>query len=212
MPFFTRYNVLGIYKVYDLNALIKSKRFIYKFDTRRDCYEVALDKLETYLETEIQTQLNKVAVYLIGHLSHLLKLPELVIVLRCHPETLRQRLEIRNYPKAKIIENLEAEAVDTILIESLELHSNVYELDTTNLSLEAVAGAIIDITNRYIENKDLSAYAVGKYMDPIACKLSKLHPNLLTFLAFGFAICGGVSIAFASTLPLPSILVPGHYL
>ncbi len=81
-----------------------------------------------------------------GHLSHLLY-PDLIIVLRAHPEVLRKRLEDRNYSHEKLMENLEAEAIDVILEEAMETGRPVYEIDTTEISPEEVAERIERIIN-----------------------------------------------------------------
>ncbi len=79
-----------------------------------------------------------------GHLSHHLD-PDVIIILRCHPERLLERLEERGYSDEKLMENLEAEAVDVILEESLETGKPVYEIDTTEKSPDDVVGSIMDI-------------------------------------------------------------------
>jgi len=70
-----------------------------------------------------------------GLLAHFLPCDR-VVVLRCRPDVLRERLEKRGYPKAKIDENVEAEALDVILIETVERHppEHILEIDTTMLS------------------------------------------------------------------------------
>lgn len=78
-----------------------------------------------------------------GHLSHLLK-PEIAIVLRCHPEELKRRLEAKGWREDKVMENVEAELLDVILVEALESPAEVFEIDTTNMKAEEVA-AIIDM-------------------------------------------------------------------
>ncbi|MEE8358857.1 MAG: adenylate kinase family protein [Candidatus Hydrothermarchaeales archaeon] len=80
-----------------------------------------------------------------GHLSHLLPFGDIVIVLRTHPEELRGRLKERGFGKDKIQENLEAEALDVCLIEALENHREVYEINTTEKSPEETATAITKI-------------------------------------------------------------------
>ncbi|MFQ5887148.1 MAG: adenylate kinase family protein [Candidatus Hydrothermarchaeales archaeon] len=80
-----------------------------------------------------------------GHLSHLLPFGDIVIVLRTDPEKLRGRLEEKGFGKEKIQENLEAEALDVCLIESLEKHKNVYEINTTGKSCEETGFDIIAI-------------------------------------------------------------------
>jgi adenylate kinase len=71
-----------------------------------------------------------------GHLAHYLPCDR-VVVLRCRPDVLRQRLAPRNYSREKIRENVEAEALDVILIETLEAHPGeaVLEVDTTTLTI-----------------------------------------------------------------------------
>ncbi len=78
-----------------------------------------------------------------GHLAHLLPCDR-VVVLRCRPDVLRKRLMPRNYPAGKVAENVEAEALDVILIETLEEHpgERVLEVDTTDLPVGECADRI----------------------------------------------------------------------
>lgn len=79
-----------------------------------------------------------------GHLSHLLG-ADLAVVLRCSPRVLRERLLSRGYGEAKVDENVEAEAVDVIVIEAVEAVPVVCEIDATHLSPANVAAAITEI-------------------------------------------------------------------
>lgn len=67
-----------------------------------------------------------------GHFAHVLSCDR-VIVLRCRPDELKARLTKRKYRSKKIRENVEAEALDVCLIETVEMHpaSHILELDTT---------------------------------------------------------------------------------
>ena len=65
-------------------------------------------------------------------------------MLRCNPEIISKRLEERNYNKNKIKENVEAEILDVCLVGSLENSNNVYEINTTNRTLESIVNEIID--------------------------------------------------------------------
>ncbi|WP_336133525.1 adenylate kinase family protein [Natronomonas amylolytica] len=78
-----------------------------------------------------------------SHLAHHLD-ADRVVVLRCHPRQLRERLLDRGEDGAKAAENAEAEALDVILSEAVNAHGieNVYEVDTTDRSPAAVAEAI----------------------------------------------------------------------
>ncbi|MFQ5800524.1 MAG: adenylate kinase family protein [Candidatus Hydrothermarchaeales archaeon] len=80
-----------------------------------------------------------------GHLAHLLGIGGMVIVLRTHPKELKKRLEKKGFSKKKLEENLEAEALDVCLIESVERYETVYEIDTTGKEAEYVAGCITRI-------------------------------------------------------------------
>ncbi|NTV00886.1 MAG: AAA family ATPase [Methanoregulaceae archaeon] len=75
-----------------------------------------------------------------GHLAHLLPCDRIVI-LRCRPDVLACRLRERGYPPAKITENSLAEALDVVLVETLESFSpeQVYELDTTDKTIQECA-------------------------------------------------------------------------
>jgi adenylate kinase len=78
-----------------------------------------------------------------GHLTHMLPC-DAVVVLRCRPDELRVRLSRRDYREEKIRENCEAEALDVILVETLDLHPDgmILEIDTTTTSVGAVSDAI----------------------------------------------------------------------
>lgn len=73
-----------------------------------------------------------------GHLSHHLR-PSTCIVLRCSPTVLERRLRVRKYPKSKVRENLEAEAIDLILVEALKACPRTFEIDATKKGPERVA-------------------------------------------------------------------------
>ena len=93
-----------------------------------------------------------------GHLSHLLN-PDVTIVLRCHPEKLKKRLESRGWRKEKVLENLEAEIVDSILMEAMG-NRKVYEIDATDLMPKELADIIEKILKDGEEYKE--KYRPGK--------------------------------------------------
>ncbi|MXR52842.1 AAA family ATPase [Halovenus sp. WSH3] len=78
-----------------------------------------------------------------SHLAH--RIPaDRVVVLRCHPEELEQRLADRGESEASITENAESEALDVILSEAVDRHGldSVYEIETTERAPEGVAAEI----------------------------------------------------------------------
>ena len=78
-----------------------------------------------------------------SHLAHHLDVDR-VVVLRCRPDRLRERLLDRGEPEPTAAENAEAEALDIVLSEAVEAHGldAVYEIDTTDRSPDEVAAEI----------------------------------------------------------------------
>ena len=81
-----------------------------------------------------------------GHISHLLP-ADRVIILRCRPDILKERLKSRNYTEEKIRENFEAELLDVILVEALDIHGaeKLYEIDTTEGAIPLLTDQICEI-------------------------------------------------------------------
>ncbi|MFA9516204.1 adenylate kinase family protein [Halopenitus sp. H-Gu1] len=78
-----------------------------------------------------------------SHLAHYFA-ADRVVVLRCAPSVLEDRLRERGESAAKARENAESEALDVILSEAVERFGleNVYEIDTTDRDPAAVATEI----------------------------------------------------------------------
>lgn len=133
------------YPVIDINGLVKGGLSLGR-DESRDCLEADMNGLEKRLR-ELDT--DQIAV-LEGHFSH--HFAEWAIVLRLSPDQLRQRLEARGYRPEKVRENLEAEALDVILVEAVEHCPRVDEIDTTGKTASEVAADIV----RIVEGKAAS--------------------------------------------------------
>ncbi|GBE18953.1 putative kinase [archaeon BMS3Abin16] len=80
-----------------------------------------------------------------GHLAHLLGIKGGVIVLRTAPEELRSRLRGKGFSEAKAGENVEAEALDVVLIEAMDLYDHVFEVDTTGRTAVETAEDVLKI-------------------------------------------------------------------
>ncbi|HMA83926.1 MAG TPA: adenylate kinase family protein [Candidatus Thermoplasmatota archaeon] len=132
--------------VISLKALAEQHNFIESYDEQRQSNILNLDAIEQYLKKTIKKD---ELVIVESHLAHLLSIVDSVIVLRCHPQTLRKRLEQRNWPWKKIYENLESEILDVILCESVEDHGkqSVKEIDTSTVSAKNIAENIFQIIN-----------------------------------------------------------------
>jgi adenylate kinase len=125
-------------EVVSVNNLAKRFNAIVGMDEERDTAEVDVDTLANVV-AEMEGD-----VLLEGHLSHLLEVDQ-AIVLRCSPTVLKQRLSTKGWSDAKVRENLEAEAVDVILIEAVDAVTQVCEIDTTSLRIEEVSRAVEEI-------------------------------------------------------------------
>ena len=126
------------YRVLDINSLVRGGMNLGQ-DPERGCLEADMDALAGHLDSLESEE----TVILEGHFSH--HFADWAIVLRLSPAALRLRLEKRGYSQSKIRENLEAEALDVILVEAVEMCRRVDEIDTTGLSAAEVAAMIEDI-------------------------------------------------------------------
>lgn len=83
-----------------------------------------------------------------GHLAHLLPCDR-VVILRCNPIVIRERLMARGYTVEKAEENALAEALDSVLIEALESFQSevIYEYETTDTDSSNVAAFVMDVQN-----------------------------------------------------------------
>ncbi len=136
------------YDVLDLNQFIRENDLWDEEDEERGSLEVDVEGLRKVYE-EQKNEYDMVE----GHLSHHLSLPY-TIVLRCAPPELRDRMERKGWGERKIEENLEAEVLDAILIEALDVCENVYEVDTTDRTPEEVAGCVKEILENDLKNQD----------------------------------------------------------
>jgi len=131
------------FSIIDVNKLVLDEKLYNGKDEERDTYEADMDKLEERVKQEIQKRTVGMDIIMEGHLSHLLP-ADAIVVLRAHPVALRRRLGKRKkYSFQKVKENANAEALDVILVESVERNKNVFEINTTDMNLLAVVKSLI---------------------------------------------------------------------
>jgi len=84
----------------------------------------------------------------VGHLAHLLPVHD-VIVLRCRPAALARRLAGARRGTARDRRaNVEAEALDVVLVEAVALGRRVWEIDTSRRSVGSVAREVAERLRR----------------------------------------------------------------
>jgi len=127
------------YKLTQINELAEKLNAFTGYDKKRECKILDMNKLEK--------EINKIKgnVIIEGHTSHLFPV-DLVIILRCDPEILKKRLEKR-YPSnpLKVQENLEAEILGVITSEAVMNNKKVYEVDTSDKSVEESVDDVLKI-------------------------------------------------------------------
>ncbi|MBE0521413.1 MAG: adenylate kinase family protein [Candidatus Methanoperedenaceae archaeon] len=151
----------GLYHIIELNKLVFGEGLHTGKDNIRDSYAVDTGKLEKKVKQETSLVPGGVDIIMDGHLSHLLP-ADIVIVLRTEPGEIMTRLLKRNYSSGKIRENADAEALDVILVESVEVCDKVFEINTTGKSPQDVAGYVISIIESVKTGKNPEKFLPGK--------------------------------------------------
>ncbi len=126
-------------EVVHLNDIIRKEGLDSGTDERRDSLVADMDAVEAFLDERMSGEIELVE----SHLAH--RLPaDRVVVLRCHPDELGERLAARGESEASVAENRESEAIDVTLAEAVEEHGadSVYEIDASERTPEEVAAEI----------------------------------------------------------------------
>jgi adenylate kinase len=133
------------WKLVKINDLAISNNLVLGIDEDKGYKIIDIDALNELI-LEIISESDNLIVE--GHLSHLCSGADKLIILRCRPEILEERLSLRKYSKSKINENLETEALGVCSVESLDIYeNNVYELDVSDLDVNEIVLVIIDVIN-----------------------------------------------------------------
>jgi len=147
------------YSVISLNAIAIKNDFISGIDKKRNSKILDIKRLNEYV---YKNYASGDLVFIEGHAAHFLNSAEKVILLRCHPEKLKKRLEKKGWNAGKIKENIEAEALDVILCEAVEYFpdDSIFEIDTSNKTILSIVGSIVEIIKSNFES--IKKYNIGK--------------------------------------------------
>ena len=96
-----------------------------------------------------------------GTFAHELDNIDKIVVMRCDPKILKERLEERGYKKKKVMENLEAEAIGLIYSEALEIldKANVFQVDNSTREPQETASIIEKYINDNIKVEEEIDYS-----------------------------------------------------
>jgi adenylate kinase len=148
-------------QIISLNEVASSDNFSFEFDQERETYIVDFKILMPFILKEIKNikELNPPYLIIEGHFADIIPndLIDIAIILRCSPDELYERLKDRNYKNNKITENVQAEILGNCVNYFLKKKINypLFEIDTSNKSVESVVETIIDIIK---SNKNSSNY------------------------------------------------------
>jgi adenylate kinase len=147
------------FTVVNLKQVAFDNDFIIGFDKERNSSIVDVKKLDKYIKKKF---FNEDLVFVEGHIAHLLTCIDKIIILRLHPSKLKEILVKRKWKKDKIRENVEAEILDVILCEGVNIHTekNCFEIDGTKRSINDIVNCILDLVDNKF--KDIKKYKIGK--------------------------------------------------
>ncbi len=152
-------------KIISLNELAISDKFSFEYDKDRKTYIVDFEIFLPYVLEKIEEMKRESPPYLIieSHFSDIIpeKFIDYAFILRCDPDELFKRLELKDYDMKKITENLQAEILGNSVnfFVQKQIKAPLFEIDTTNTDIQAVANIIVDIL---IENDNGENYKIGK--------------------------------------------------
>ncbi len=147
------------YMVVPLHQFTKEHHCVAGWDRKRNTELIDMVKLEKAVKKFYP---GEELVFFDGHIGHLLRSMEKVILLRCHPRVLEQRLLEKKWNEKKRKENIEAEILDVILCEAVQHHASddIFEIDTTQKTAEEVAAIVVRLVHKNFQ--PTRTYRVGQ--------------------------------------------------
>jgi len=132
--------------------------FILDNDNERNSRVLDISRLNDFIKNNYA---ENDLVFIDGHLSYLLDCVDKVIVLRCHPDKLKHRLSFKGWSDNKVSENINAEILDVILCDIVDNYSDedIFEIDTTDKSVEEVFSCIVEIKDNSFDH--MKKYNIG---------------------------------------------------
>ena len=143
-----------------INDLARSHDFILGVDDEKGYQIIDIDKLSEHVYN-LTLNTNETLIFE-GHVAHLCDGADKVIILRVRPEILEKKKKKRNYSKAKIRENLEAEALGVCSAEAYDKFTDkVYEVDVSELNIDET----VDIVEKIIDGEVEQSIGDIDFMD-----------------------------------------------
>ena len=131
---------LGV--ILNVSDLAEERGFLGSFEPDEEVKEIDIENLVSVLEEEWITEPDGLTI-IEGHLAHHLPC-DVVVVLRCDPDILRERLEKRGYSEKKINHNVEWELMGSMWNEYEDTNVPWTEFDCSNSSASDIVKSIIE--------------------------------------------------------------------
>ena len=150
--------------VVDANDLAERVDAVDDHDEARDAALVDEHRLEQRARQALPDEGRVLVEGLLAHRCD----PDAVVLLRCHPDELGARLADRNWPQAKVEENVMAETLDALVP---EIEAPARELDTTDRS-PADVHAIVDsvLAEGSLDRPELDPLGTADWTDTLAAE------------------------------------------
>ena len=132
----------------EINTLVLEKGFYLGYDVNRDSVIIDDELLISHIESIVN---DKRRLCLVGGIIPLKNVFDLIIVLRCGVNILKQRLISRNYPEDKIESNIEAEIMNIVYFEAIEFFpkNEVVEVYNDAFTIDETCNQIISIVRQH---------------------------------------------------------------
>jgi adenylate kinase len=152
-------------RIISLNELATSDDFSFDFDEERKTTIVDFKIFLPVVLKKIKEikKINPSFLIIESHFSDIIpnKYIDFAFVLRCNPDELEKRLKEKSYNPQKITENIQAEILGNCANYFIKKKTKkpLFEIDTTDFSIDSVARKIKDIIT---EKEEVSNYHLGK--------------------------------------------------
>ena len=150
-------------KVISLNELAISENLVEKYDVKRETSVIDKKKIISFIIDLIEDYKKENPEFLIieSHFSDIVpeRYIDFVIILRCDPDELYNRLKRRGYKREKIRENVQSEILGNCVnyFMNKPINTPILEIDTTVASIESITKTIVNILTKKIDIKDFYA-------------------------------------------------------
>jgi adenylate kinase len=138
--------------IIEINATVLEEGFYLGYDITRDTVITDEELLAPHLEMLVAQQSR---VCLVGGIISL-RIPfDLLVILHCPVPVLRNRLQAREYSVSKIEANIEAEIMNVLYYDALELLSarHIIEVSTGDSSVDETCRQIISLGRQHLSSE-----------------------------------------------------------